>query len=350
MCNEAQRTHVHDAERDCNIPRDDRVSLQFDSAQVAAVLNILDKIAQATPVDNDDWQDLYAAEPYIRLKEREVSINRPFTDTDFKSFLLSSDTQRQRVALKHTLAAWCRLPLSAIGVSTLDYLPAHARIRARLFPVIKPAPNSFVHGASDDAMVFLYLDPTLRMPQVEALIVHELHHIGLYPFECESNQRQDLRPPVRRAVGFMRDFREGYAMLAAAGGSDVHPRHLDGAAERALWDRAMNDFGHELKAIESFLLDVVNERLAPAQSERIAMEFLGRQGPWYTVGWRMAAMVERRFGRDLLIDCMSDPRLLLLCYNSAAVIAGRDESAEEWPIWSMELMRALVPSRRETRP
>ncbi len=323
----------------------DRVSLRFCGEQAEAALSIVCKLAGAAPADEDDWARMFATEPYIRLKEREASVGRPFADAEFRAFLLSSETRRQLPALKQALAAWSQLPLSAIASRALEYLPASARIHARLFPVIKPTPNSFVHGSSDDAMVFLHLDPTLLMPQVEALIAHELHHIGLFPFECEDDLRQDLPPPVRRAVGLMRDFREGYAVLAAAGGPDVHPRHFDGVAERELWNRSMAQFGRDLKAIEKLLLDVVHERLTLEQSQRIAMEFFGRQGPWYTVGWRMAATVEQRFGRALLLDCMLDPRLLLLCYNSAAIRAARDAGAEGLPIWSLELMRALVPVR-----
>lgn len=35
--------------------------------------------------------------------------------------------------------------------------------------------------------------------------------------------------------------------------------------------------------------------------------FFGVQGAWYTVGYRMAVIVERREGRPALVECMSDP-------------------------------------------
>ncbi|HEY0283587.1 MAG TPA: DUF5700 domain-containing putative Zn-dependent protease, partial [Rhizomicrobium sp.] len=285
-----------------------------------------------------------------RLKQREASVGWPFTDAEFKDFLLSPETVQRRYALRNALMAWELLPLEAIASQALEYLPAAARLDAKLFPVIKPRPNSFVHGTSDDAMVFINVDPALQTRQIEALIVHELHHIGLFPFECVDDVRQELRAPVRRAVGLMRNFREGYAMLAAAGGPDVHPRHFDGAAARHEWDRAMAHFEADLKAIERFLFDVIHDRLTPEQAERLAAEFLGRQGPWYTVGWRMAATVEQYFGRALLIDSMPDPRLLLLCYNSAAVQAASDRAADRFPIWSLDLMRTLVPDRAGPAP
>jgi hypothetical protein len=41
----------------------------------------------------------------------------------------------------------------------------------------------------------------------------------------------------------------------------------------------------------------------------------------------MAAAVEKRFGRPVLLECMADPRLLLKKYNEAAALACRGDDA-----------------------
>ncbi len=322
-----------------------QVCLRFDGGQALAALDILDKVAEAAPVDGTDWERLFACKAYILLKQREASVGLPFTDAAFMRFLLSPATVQRRQALRNTLVAWEGLSPEAIAAQALQYLPAVARLEAKLFAVIKPRSNSFVYGTSDDAMVFIAIDPAMPSKQIAALMVHELHHVGLFPFERDDDARQTLRAPVRRAVGLMRNFREGYAMLAAAGGPDRHPRHFDGTADRLAWDRAMTHFEGDLKAIDHFLLDVIYDGLKPEQAERRAAELLGRQGPWYTVGWRMAATVEAYFGRELLIYSMPDPRLLLLSYNAATVQTA--PAAARFPIWSPELLYALMPNRKE---
>ena len=73
----------------------------------------------------------------------------------------------------------------------------------------------------------------------------------------------------------------------------------------------------------------------------MAMELFGRHGPWYTVGWRMAATVEETYGRAVLIECMPDPRLILFCYNSAVALASGGPHEKKPAISSGELMSAL---------
>ena len=76
------------------------------------------------------------------------------------------------------------------------------------------------------------------------------------------------------------------------------------------------------------------------------MTFFGVQGPWYTVGWKMAVVIERRFGRAKLIECMLDPRELLVTYDRAAAELN-GAGGELLPLWSDDLLRAMgaEPSR-----
>ena len=74
--------------------------------------------------------------------------------------------------------------------------------------------------------------------------------------------------------------------------------------------------------------------------EEKAGSFFGIQGPWYTVGYKMSVMVEKRFGRQALIDTMLDPRCLLVLYNRAA--AEQNAAGKPiLPVWSEDILSAV---------
>jgi hypothetical protein len=77
-----------------------------------------------------------------------------------------------------------------------------------------------------------------------------------------------------------------------------------------------------------------------AAMERRAGEFFGIQGPWYTVGYRMAVEVETRWGRKALVSTMTDPPCLLAYYNQAAEERNRQAVAPAWPLWSAAVLQA----------
>ena len=93
--------------------------------------------------------------------------------------------------------------------AALAYLPEGARIRAKIYPVIKPRENSFVFDLKGDPAVFLYLDPAVSRGQLENTLAHELHHIG-YGGSCPPQQVSDEAaklPPSRQSA--LRRFRDG---------------------------------------------------------------------------------------------------------------------------------------------
>ena len=74
---------------------------------------------------------------------------------------------------------------------------------------------------------------------------------------------------------------------------------------------------------------------------RRASAFWGdAQGAWYTVGYEMAVLVDRRFGRAALLECMRDWRLLLERYN---VVAGEanEKNGATLALWSPGLLERL---------
>jgi putative zinc-dependent peptidase DUF5700 len=327
----------------------DRVQLTFDTKEADQVLAILELRAAGKPVDDAQWQKLFATEPYQRLKVREKKIAERFNDTravltdeEFRKFVLSDSLLARGPKLRSTLERWKEADLRHAAERVLQYLPASAVIRAKVFPVIKPKSNSFVWETSTDPTIFLYLDPEVGVPKFSNTVAHELHHIGLASAQADFDARIKALPQrAAAAAGWMGAFGEGLAMLAAAGGPDVDPHAASTPEEHARWDRDMANFDHDLRAVNAFFLDIVNGKFAndDALTEK-GSSFFGAQGPWYTVGYKMAVMVEKRFGRDALIGTMLDPRRLLLLYNQAASEQNARRK-EPLPLWSEEILKEV---------
>ena len=332
-------------------PNPGSIHLKLNTDEADAVLAILDKRTAGTTVADSDWQRLFSTEPYIRLKKREASIHIAFTDDDFKKFVLSPELAAKATALRHTLDAWRRADLVASAQRVLAYLPDQAHIHAKVFPVIKPITNSFVFESNTDPAIFLYLDPEESAAKFENTVAHELHHIGYASIESLADEKQKgVLPNVKPAVDWMGAFGEGFAMLAAAGGPDIDPHAASSPEEHARWEHDMANFNQDVGSLQEFFLDVIDQRLVGKDKiDEKAYTFFGAQGPWYTVGYKMAVIVEKRYGRKRLIECMLDPRELLASYNRAATemnASGKQRLA----LWSPELMQKIGLRLAETKP
>jgi hypothetical protein len=320
----------------------DRVQLTMDASEAEAVLAILSTRAAGQAVADSAWQKLLACEPYVRLKKRESSLRRDFGDDEFKRFVLSEDLLRGAPELQRTLDAWKTTDLRAVAERILPYLPPDARVRAKVYPVIKPLSNSFVSEVTSDPAIFLYLDPKQSPEDFANTVAHESHHIGY----ADAGERYDERIKAlpdnpRKAAEWMGAFGEGLAVLAAAGSADVHPMRDFKEADRVRWDQDIRSFDQNLAQMNQFFLDVVDGGFAkPEVADHVAFTFFGYRGPWYTVGYQMGAMVEKRYGRAVLVECMSDPRTLLARYNEVAA-EQKAAGQETLPLWSPELLAAV---------
>ena len=134
-----------------------QVSLVTDEAD--ALLSILARRRAGQAISETDWQRLFASAGYTRLKKREIAMGRAFEDSEFRAFVLSDGLAAQAPALDATLAKYRKVDVAAAGRRAMSYLPKDARIRARIYPVIKPKENSFVFDVPADPAIFLYLNP-----------------------------------------------------------------------------------------------------------------------------------------------------------------------------------------------
>lgn len=326
------------------------VDVQLVTDESDAVLAILHKRKGGQAIPEADWRRLFSSEGYVRLKKRESELRRPIQDSDFRTFVLSAALARDAEALEETLTRWKRADIRGAAGRALAYLPEGARIRAKIYPVIKPQTNSFVFGVRTDPAIFLYLDPQKNEAQFENTLAHEMHHIG-YTSSCvprlTSAEFTQLPRNVRTVLEWVGAFGEGVAMLAAAGGPDVHPHAESPPEDRARWDRDLANFNDDLRKVEQFFLDSLGGRLTNEEEMRkIGFSLFGVQGPWYTVGWRMAVTTEEAYGRSKLIECLCDPQRFLFTYNQAA--AKQNRSGATLALWSASFMQGIrqagVPS------
>jgi hypothetical protein len=317
------------------------VDVRLVTDEAEAVLAILAKRKASQPITETDWQRVFRSEGYVRLKARETSMKRSFEDADFRTFVLSDQLAERSQALEETLAKWKRADITGATRLALAYLPKKAHIRAKIYPVIKPRDNSFIFDLESDPAIFLYLDPEKSKEKFENTLAHELHHIG-YSSSCLSKRMPGevakLPENAQLVVKLIGAFGEGFAMLAAAGGSDVHPHAVSGLEERARWDKDVANFNGDLKRVEAFFLNILENRLTTDEIQKTASSFYGVQGAWYTVGWKMSVLIEKTFGRAKLIECICDQRKLLPTYNKAAAKFNR-RSREPLALWSESLIR-----------
>ena len=190
-----------------------------------------------------------------------------------------------------------------------------------------------------DPAIFLYLDPAMSRAKFENHLAHELHHIG-YGSTCPRKDTLDqinkLPANTQTVIKWIGAFGEGFAMLAAAGGPDIHPHAVSSPEDRARWDKDVANFANDLKRLEAFFDNILQGKLTGDEIDKTAFSFYGTQGPWYTVGWKMAVLIEKTYGRAKLIECMCDQRLLLPTYNQAAAKHNRNAS-QPLPLWSTRI-------------
>ena len=313
--------------------------------EAEAALAILELRHAGSPVPDTAWQRLFQSEGYRRLAAREAAMGREFGDSAFRAFMTSDTLLRRAPALRRTLHEWRSARLDEAGRKALAYLPPGTPIRAKVYLLIKPRSNSFVFEPATDPAIMLYLDPSRNRARLENTVAHELHHIG-YAAACDSTPHAPADSAVSTARQWLGAFGEGVAMLAAAGGPDVHPHATSPAEDRARWDRDLANAPADLRRVETFLLDVLDRRVTdPDSIGRVGMSFFGVQGPWYTLGWVMASTVERTSGRAALVKVLCDPAELLAAYNAAA-----RERESALPLWSDSLLARLTPEPRARRP
>lgn len=312
------------------------VDVRLVSDEADAVVAILRLRQAGRPPADSDWQRLFSSAGYRALARRETSFKRPFSDDRFKAFVLSDSLLARAPGVIATLDAWRHIDVHGAANLALAYLPAGTPLHSTVFFEIKPQGNSFVFDLDGQRAIFLNVDPSKSGPQVENTVAHELHHVGITAACPDTGAVRDSA--VWRTEQWMTGFGEGLAMLAAAGGPDVDPHALDDSATRARWTHDVSNFNGDLARVQTFFFDILDHRIPTDSILPHGMSFFGIQGPWYTVGWRMAVTVEKAYGRPRLIGALCTPARFLATYDQAVRDTHR---TAELAMWSDSLFEKL---------
>lgn len=321
------------------------IGVTIDDSEARATLAILAKERAGTPVAAADWNTLFATRGYLRLKQREAEFKDVFTGDQFKAFVTRPKLVAQSQSLEDTLNRWLSADITQIAQRSFAYLPAGATIRATVYPLIKPKTNSFVYQLDTDPAVMLYVNPSVTKDQFANTVSHELLHVGdaqNCPPPAVAAQEKSFDAPHRRVLNWLGAFGEGWAVLAAAGGPNVHPHWEDPQSDRDVWDKAMSNYNADFLSLQQFFNDIVTGKLTGDAIPNKGYTFFGAvQGPWYTVGYKMDVTIERMFGRAKLVEVLCDKREYLATYNAAATINNKN-GAPQLPLWPQTLVNFLA--------
>jgi hypothetical protein len=319
------------------------VQVRIVTDEAAAALAILGEHHETGSVKPESWERLWKSEGFVRLKKRDESFGAKDVEESLRKYLTSEEAVARLAGLREAVAMWQQMDVTRAARRAASYLPGDLRLRATIYPVIKPKGNSFVFELNSDPAIFMYVEAKNEPAKLENTLAHELHHVGIAgcPKPPDVNQ---LPAAQQRAFRYLGGFNEGLAVLAAAGGPNVHPHASSEPEAWLVWERDIANFNSDLRRIESYFRDVLTGRLSAEEENRRLFLFINPgdvpQGGFYTVGWRMAAMIERARGREALVKLICDPRALLATYNEVASAHPRSDG-EALPLWSAEFLKAL---------
>lgn len=321
-----------------------RLVLQPDEA--VAAIRVLARRAAGERIGQGSWQELFETEGFQRVLEREramdemLGYDRGFSGESFRRWAESTAAVADLDGIRAGLNAWREVGLDRAGALALAYLPEHARIHATVYPLVREQTNSFVFELGGERpAIFMYVEPGQTAAALEHTLAHELHHVGFASACARRASDDDL------ARSLLRGFAEGVAVLAAAGGPEGETHPADGPDVRENWARRLDSLAVDMAAFEAFMDSVLTGELSADEAHRKVFRFITSegvpQGPFYSLGWHMAATIERELGRETLVDGLCRPERLLLDYDVAAATAAARDPDGAPPRWSDALLDRL---------
>lgn len=320
-----------------------RVDVEIVPDQAEAALAILEQRRSGDEVTSGRWEALWSTTGYQRLAARQATFGDEQTQQRQRDFLDSDAALELLPHLRSAVDGWQGIDITAAAELAAAYTPPGLALRATVFPVIKQRSNSFVFDLDGDPAIFMHVGGEQEPEKLINTLAHELHHVGTSGCP-DPVDYGTLSPSVKRVVDWLAAFGEGVAVLAAAGSADVHPHASSSASEWVVWERDIAHFNEDLVRLEAFFQSILDGVGTEDSQRQQLFSFINTsevpQGAFYTVGWKMAALIERAHGRDALVATICDPRELLARFN--AVVAEHSSSPDgDLARWSSAFLQAL---------
>ena len=273
---------------------------------------------------------------------KHISETQALTPENIKRYITSAEFKAQTAAFQFSLREWRNAHHQLIEHRLDEYLPPEGQLPLTVVAVLAPG---FTHAEFDtnsaSPQVFVPLLPSMLHMQVETYVGEQAYLLA------SAITIKSLRPhydrmtgSVRLAVEYITEFRRGIALLAGIGGPGLHVCATCPRAERQQWDNDFVAFSADLRTLDKLLLATALAE-TDLEGQRSQLDSVGVV-PWQVVGYRMAVMIERHYGRKVVPNLLRDPRMLLELYNRAAVEDNAAGAVDKpLPLWSPELMRLL---------
>jgi len=98
--------------------------------------------------------------------------------------------------------------------------------------------------------------------------------------------------------------------------------------------------------MEAFFSAVLDGKVPEDERRKGLFAFIATpdvpQGAAYTLGWKMASLIERMAGQERLVEIICDPRDIMREYNRLAATTQAD-GINNLPLWSGTFLDRLYP-------
>jgi hypothetical protein len=278
---------------------------------------------------------------------KHLTKTQALTAENIQRYVTSAEFSAQTSAFQSSLREWHTASRQQIEHRLGEYLPPEGQLSLTVVVVLAPGfTDAEFDTISNAPRVLVPLLPYMPHMRVETYADEQVYllasAITTKSLQLHYDQMTDS---VRLAVEYITEFRRGIALLAGAGGPGLHICSTCPRAERQQWDNDLVAFSTDLQALDKLLL--ATALTADIEGQRSQLDSVGVV-PWQVVGYRMADIIERHYGRKVVPNLLRNPRMLLELYNLAAADDNASGTFDEpLPLWSPELMQllGLTPSR-----
>lgn len=286
------------------VPSYPALSVQVDASGAIAWLDFCEAQQQGQPWDESTIRQMVDSPPYQALIAHHKQMDSSVTSEAMVILLLALRDDKpwnaasERLNRIHTAyGAACdqvtvlrsrlellqtSLPLARAMARAQEALPSQARVEATVYLLADGRSSGYVV----DKCIVLDVLQALNVAEVEAILAHELHHMGASSMLPEPCPNSGLKEALETLTDLVQE----------------------GAATYWIDNQRLSATQDDLAQVEAFLRDVLSEHLSTEEIARQRQKLVqGAYGPLYRVGNEMIAALVSAHGRDWVQARLGDP-------------------------------------------